>query len=199
MSKTEVTREIVKDLKMQNDGSTVIIESVPFASNTINYSNDDSVKRLATSAVHTADGLYDLIIKNCDIDNAEFSEGSHLEMYLSLAALACEIYMKSIIYNEGLHSNKQIKKHKLDILFNDLPYKHQATILSNIKDLGNNIGSIKSLFETLRYDFELISFSGEYLLVFDLMKELKTICHTYPKQQFGTIRSANGAVYLDKT
>lgn len=52
---------LVFDGQTHLDGGTLIIDEVNFLSQDVDYTDNDSVKMLATSAVHTADGFYDLV------------------------------------------------------------------------------------------------------------------------------------------
>ena len=81
------------------DGGTLVIDAVNFLPQDVDYTDSDSVKVLATSAVHTADGFYDLVKRNCNTSDPDISYDAHPEMYLALSSLACEIYMKAIIYH----------------------------------------------------------------------------------------------------
>lgn len=179
------------------DGGTLVIDNVNFLSKDVDYSDNDSVKMLATSAVHTADGFGDLVKRNCDITDPDISRGAHLEMYLALAGLACEIYMKAIIYHENLHGGKQARGHKLDDLFGQLPAAIQGVISSKISNIAATLPAIKDMFTTLRYDFEQNQIKGDYLIVFELMEELRTIAHTYPQKKPGAVKYANGILAFE--
>lgn len=176
------------------DSGTLVIDTVNFLPQNVDYTDNNSVKILASSATHTADGLCDLIKRNCKTDNPDLSREAHLEMYLALAALACEIYMKAIIYHENLHEGKQAKGHGLDDLFEKLPYVIQETLISKINDIKAILPTISDMFTTLRYDFEQNHIHGDYLVAFKLMEELRTIAHTYPPQTPGAVKYANGTL-----
>lgn len=188
---------IVIDGPAHVEGNTLVIDEVNFLSQNIAYADSDSVQRLATSAVHTADGFCDLVKQNCDTCNPDISYDKHLEMYLALSSLACEIYMKAIIYHENLHGGKQVRGHKLDELFNQLPISAQGIVSSKINNIMATLPTIKDMFTTLRYDFEQNQIQGDYLAVFDLMEELRTIAHTYPQKKSGAIKYANGTLAFE--
>lgn len=188
---------LVFDGQTHLDGGTLVIDEVDFLSQDVDYTDNDSVKMLATSAVHTADGFYDLVKENCNTSNPDISHGAHLEMYLALSGLACEIYMKAIIYHENLHAGKQARGHKLDDLFGQLPVAVQRTIDSKISNISTILPAIKDMFTTLRYDFEQNRIKGDYLAVFDLMEELKMIAHTYPQKKPGAVKYANGVLAFE--
>ena len=196
MGKNEYRRDGVKGFMTRQEGSRLIIEGAVFLSDNMNYSDDESVKYMATKAIHTADGLYDLVKMNCDTKKPDSAPESHLEMYLSLAALVCEIYMKSIIYNEDSHNGQQVKKHFLDELFGMLPSNIQLRIEEKIESIGLILPSIKKTFETLRYNFELNHVQGDYLILFEFMEILKEISHSYPLKEMGSISEANGVLHL---
>ena len=196
MGENEYRRDSVKGFLAHQEGNRLIIEGAVFLPDNMNYSDNESVKYMATRAIHTADGLYDLVKKNCDTKKPNSDPESHLEMYLSLAALVCEIYMKSIIYNENSHNGQQVKKHYLDELFGMLPGNIQLRIEEQIEGIGLILPPIKKTFETLRYDFELNHVQGDYLILFEFMEVLKEISHSYPMKETGSISGANGVLHL---
>ena len=59
------------------DGSTLVIDAVNFLPQEVDYTDNDSVKILATSAVHTADGFYDLVKRNCNTSRT----GTHIHHF----------------------------------------------------------------------------------------------------------------------
>jgi len=81
--------------------------------------------------------------------------------------------MKSIIYHESLHNGSKFREHKLDKLFETLPAAVQDTIKHRINNIKEILPEIKEMFSRLRYDFEPNHIQGDYLVVFDLMEELK--------------------------
>ena len=188
---------LVIDASSHLDGGTLVIDDENFLPHDVDYSDSDSVKMLATSAVHTADGFYDLIQQRCRTANLDISHDAHPEMYLALSGLACEIYMKAIIYHENLHGGKQARGHKLDDLFSKLPISVQDAVSKKIDDIVTTLPAIRDMFETLRYDFELNHIQGDYLIVFRFMEELRTIAHTYPQKKPGAIKFANGVVAFE--
>lgn len=179
------------------DGGTLVIDAVNFLPQDVDYTDNDSVKMLATSAVHTADGFYDLVKQNCNTSDPDISHDAHLEMYLALSGLACEIYMKAIIYHENLHGGKQARGHKLDELFTLLPVSVQGVVVSKINSITATLPAIKDMFTTLRYDFEQNHIRGDYLVVFRFMEELRTIAHTYPQKKAGAVKFANGTLAFE--
>ena len=190
-------KSLVIDGPAHVDGSTLVIDSVNFLPQEVDYTDNDSVKMLATSAVHTADGFCDLVKQNCNTSNPDISRDAHLEMYLALSGLACEIYMKAIIYYENLHDGKQARGHKLDELFSQLPILVQGAVSSKISNIATILPTVKDMFTTLRYDFEQNSIQGDYLVVFRFMEELRTIAHTYPQKKAGAVKYANGTLAFE--
>ena len=188
---------LVIDGPAHMDGSTLVIDSVNFLPQEVDYTDNDSVKMLATSAIHTADGFYDLVKQNCNTTDPDISHEAHLEMYLALSGLACEIYMKAIIYHENLHGGKQARGHKLDELFIQLPASVQGVVNSKIDNIATTLPAIKDMFTTLRYDFEQNRIQGNYLVVFGFMEELRTIAHTYPQKKAGAVKFANGTLAIE--
>lgn len=179
------------------DGSTLVFDTVNFLPQDVDYTDSNSMKILATSAVHTADGFYDLVKQNCNTSNPNISYDAHLEMYLAISGLACEIYMKAIIYHENLHGGKQARGHRLDDLFTQLPVTVQETINSKINNIVTILPTIKDMFTTLRYDFEQNHIRGDYLIVFRFMEELRVIAHTYPQKKIGAVKFANGTLAFE--
>ena len=188
---------LVIDGPAHMDGSTLVIDPVNFLPQEVDYTDNDSVRMLATSAVHTADGFYDLVKRNCSTSDPDVSHDAHLEMYLALSGLACEIYMKAIIYHEKLHGGKHTRGHKLDDLFTQLPVSVQGVISSKINNIATILPTIKDMFTTLRYDFEQNHIQGDYLVVFRFMEELRTIAHTYPQKKAGAVKYANGTLAIE--
>ncbi len=210
MSDNGYSRDFVKKTMAHMEGETLVIdgaahvedgvlvfEDTNFLPRNMDYDDDDSIKILATSAIHTADGFCDLVKRNCDLNNPNISSDAHLEMYLALSGLACEIYMKAIIYHENLHNGKPAKGHLLNELFDKLPNVTQGAIISKITNIKSILPSIGDMFTTLRYDFEQNHVQGEYLIVFKLMEELRTIAHTYPQKKPGAIKFANGVLAFE--
>lgn len=188
---------LVIDGQAHLDGDTLVIDTVNFLPQNVDYTDSDSVKMLATSAVHTADGFYDLVKESCNTSNPDISYDAHFEMYLALSGLACEIYMKAIIYHKNLHGGKQVRGHKLDDLFAQLPNSVQGLVSSKINNIVATLPAIKDMFTTLRYDFEQNHIQGDYLVVFRFMEELRAIAHTYPKKKSGAVKFANETLVIE--
>lgn len=179
------------------DGGTLVLDTGNFLPQDVDYSDSNSVKRLATSAVHTTDGFYGLVKQCCNTLDLDISSDSHPEMYLALSGLACEIYMKAIIYFKNPHCGKQVRGHELDTLFSKLPTSVQRGISSRIANIATTLIAIKDMFSILRYDFEQNRITGDYLVVFRFMEELHTIAHTYPQMTSGAVKFANGTLAIE--
>lgn len=187
----------IKKFDIEQEGGTLHIKGVYPLPEKINYSDNDSVAFMATKAVKTADGFYSLIKNNCNTSSPNISSSERLEMYLALSGLACEIYMKSIIYYENRHGGKQCRGHKLNELFELIPDAYKTSIRNKLPELEKSLPAIGSVFEDLRYDYELNHIEGNYLLLFDLMEELKIISDSYPKKTVGEMRFANGVLAFE--
>ena len=194
MSGNEYRRDFLRHICVQSEGTTLHINDAEFFPSEMDYTDVERLEILATKAVHTANGFAELVSSNCNIQKPDISPDGHLEMYLSIAALACEIYMKSIIYNEKLNDGKMVRGHHLDKLFEKLPSVLQMELKFKCPDVEKVLYDVRDVFEKLRYDFEQFSIYGNYLVVFQLMNELKTISNKYPKRETGSISYANGAL-----
>lgn len=198
MESKEFSRHLVKEFDVeQDDKGSITINGIDPLPETINYSDEESVKIIASKAFRTADGFYELIKKNYNTSELDISSNARLEMYLALSGLACEIYMKGIIYFENKHGNAKYMGHKLSELFNNLPEVHKKHLRNAINDIDNTLPTIENVFMALRYDYELSIIEGNYLVLFDLMEELKTISSTYPKIKVGEMRFANGTLSIE--
>lgn len=196
MSDKEFRYDAVVGFDIEQHGDTLYIKGANFLSKDIDYTDEKSMKRLATKANSTADGLYDLITKNCNIIKPSLSPKSHLEMYLSLAGLACEIYLKSLIYYEFKNDGAIIRQHNFEKLFRRLSQDKQQVIRNAIANIDELLPRLSILFPCLRYDYECNHIQGEYLAIFDFMNELKSISNQNPPVLTGAIRCANGELML---
>ena len=157
---------LVIDGSAHLEGETQVIDTGNFLPQDVDYSDSNGVKRLATSAVHTADGFYGLVKQCYNTLDLAISSDSHSEMYLAPLGLACEIYVKAIIYFENPHCGKQVRGHELDTLFSKLPTSVQRGISSRIANIATTLTAIKDTFSILRFDFEQNRIAGNNLVVF---------------------------------
>ncbi len=191
MGEKEFRHDSVIGYDVERNGNSLHIKSVYSTPREVDYSNENELKRLATKANNTANGLYELIIKNCNIENPDIAVEAHLEMYLSLAGLTCEIYLKSLIYYDCLNEGKQIRDHDLGRLFSKISSDKKAIIRSRINNIDELFPDLSKLFPKIRYDYEYNHIRGEYLAVFDFMNELKVLSNSNPAVSTGAMRYAN--------
>ena len=197
MDSREFSKHLIREYDIEMKDGTLHINDAHPLPEEIDYTDDDSVDILATKAFFTADGFYHLIKNNCNVTEPSISSNARLEMYLALSGLACEIYMKCIIYYEKQHGGKQCRGHKLNELFPLLPENYKKTIKQRIKGIETVLPEVGDAFESLRYDYELNHIQGTYLLLFDLMEELHVICGGFPKRIIGEMRYANGTLAFE--
>lgn len=197
MISKEFSKHQIKEFEIERKGSGLYIKGAHPLPEEIDYNDDDSVKTMASKAAKTADGFYSLIKNNCNTENPSVSSNARLEMYLALAGLVCEIYMKSIIYFENRHGCKQCRGHKLNELFALMPDSHKNELIHGINGIESILPDIGNAFESLRYDYELNHIQGNYLLLFDLMEVLHSICDRYPKRTVGEMRYVNEALAFE--
>ncbi len=197
MESKEFSKHLIKSFDVERKGKSLNIKGAEPLPQEIDYNNDESVKIMATKAIKTADGLYSLIKNNCDTSNPGISSDDRLEMYLALTGLACEIYMKSIIYFENRHDGNKCRGHKLNDLFELMPDAHKDAIKERIKNIEIILPTVGDVFKALRYDYELNHIQGDYLILFDLMDELKIISDGYPRMTVGEIRYANEGLSIE--
>ncbi len=196
MVSKEFNRQLIEEYDIEVKGSTLHINDAHPFPEKIEYNDDDSMNIMATKAFETAEGFYHLIKNNCNISEPSILSDARLDMYLALSGLACEIYMKGIIYYEKKHGGKQCRGHKLNDLFLLLPDAYKDEIKQKIEEIEEILPNVGDVFESLRYDYELNRIQGDYLLIFDLMELLHTICDRFLKRAVGEVRYANGTLFL---
>ncbi len=197
MKTNEFKKDLVKDAEINVVNASISFEKITFYPKEADFSDNEFVKIIASNAVNTANGYYDLIKKNFSANKADLSPEAHIEMYLALAGLTCEIYLKSIIYNEFKHNGKKYIEHNLKNLFDKLPDIHKSRITNKIPNILEDLQTVSKVFEELRYDFELNHIDGNYFVLFDLMEELSVISNNYPKQSVSSLRYANGVLRIE--
>ncbi len=200
MESNEFSRHLIKDgySECNSDGVLLLKDKSPLPQK-VDYSDRAVVELLANKAFYTAEGLFSLIENNCNISDPGASPTQHLELYLALAALTCEIYIKGIVYLENRHNGKQCFGHDLNTLFKLLPEKHIEALRKRIGYIETVLPSVGEAFKKLRYDYELNNIHGEYLILFALMKELKAISENYPKQTINEIRVVGEEFYAPQS
>ena len=197
MKSNEFKKDLVKDAEINVVNASISFKKINFYPKEADFSDNEFVKIIASNAVNTANGYYDLIKKNFSANKADLSPEAHIEMYLALAGLTCEIYLKSIIYNEFKHNGKKYFEHNLKNLFDKLPDIHKSRITNKIPNILEDLQTVSKVFEELRYDFELNHIDGNYFVLFDLMEELSAISNNYPKQSVSSLRYANGVLRIE--
>lgn len=196
MGYKEFSHDSVVGYDVKQEGDTLYIMGAEDLEEDIDFSDETALKRLATRATHTANGLFELIVGNCNIDQPDIAPDAHLEIFLSLAGLACEIYLKSLIYYDCKNGGKMIHSHDLQDLFRCISQEKQENVREKIDDIDKFLPELSKLFPCLRYDYEYNHIRGEYLVIFDLMKVLKELSNSNPAIETGSIRSANGILML---
>lgn len=176
-------------------GGQTLTLSPAFSSPEVNYNDEENVKVAAAQALKTANALYSLVHEKCDTSKSA-SETDNIELFISLSALACEIYMKARLYDQGRNNGKKITGHKLHDLLQNLSDEDIATIIQKIPNIEIRIHGIENAFVDLRYVFELNAFEEEYLLIFDLMEVLHDICAEMKPCNMHILRQAEGTVVI---
>ena len=173
-------------------GNTVSLTSA-FSGERVDFSDPENIRIAAQNAIRTADGFSDLVSNNINPD--DLSKISHVEMYLALSCLACEIYMKSIIYYEMKDDFKQIRGHKLTDLFTMMPTSKRDQLSAKYTELSELLTEVSDYFEKYRYDFELNAYNAN-LFPIQFMKDLKVISHTYPTKPRAEVIYSGGSLTI---
>ncbi len=177
-------------------GTTITIKN-SFESPKVDFSNEQNVKVMATYAIKTADGLYSLVHEKCNTERPLSNENTNIAMYISLGALASEIYLKALLYYQNRHNGARINKHKLDVLLKMLSFDEYTRIAKQVPELDERISSVSDAFVELRYVFEINAFSKEYLLIFDLMNVLHDICAELKPYKTAVLEYGSGIVRIE--
>lgn len=158
---------------------------LPDKAHKINFSALGEAKGLAFGARSAADGYYGLIKNNFDLNEVELSAEKRFEMAIALAGLACEIYIKSLLYFE--QSNEvveQVRGHNLVDLFQQLSDRRKSEIERKTSDrydfeepFIDKLDKIKDVFEVYRYHYELSCFSVPARFLSSLLSVLHDVCH----------------------
>lgn len=117
------------------------------------------------------------IVANLIWENCELFRKTSCAMVTN-AALACELYMKSII---ALSSKKQERGHELNKLFNKIKSKDiKDQIQSNLPysqdDFLNSLNDVSEAFLVVRYSNESKGMTIETEFIIRFMNSLKKIC-----------------------
>lgn len=162
--------------------NNVIHLSVP-SRPTLKKINDNDLEDISYSAKEVADGYYELIPDNYDWFKIDIGAKSKFEMYLAIAGLACEIYLKAILYRcNGIKASSR-KKHDLKELFilldgcrHDLAERIISDVCKNDNtDFYEELDRSKDIFNEFRYSYELNGYTIHVLFVITFMNSLKEI------------------------
>lgn len=110
--------------------------------------------------------------KKCNEPKIECVGWSHhlLIPIVTNMAFACELFLKAILKR----NNKEIKTHKLMVLFEELPEDIKRKIVNseNEKDFRIKLDNVSDLFAEFRYIFERYPCSIEYKFLCDFSEKL---------------------------
>lgn len=198
MYEKNLKREVVGKITEEpnNAGGITLIIGGGFSSPKAKYDDEKNVKMIAAQALKTANALYSLVHEKYDMSKSA-AENDNIELLISLAALACEIYMKARLYDQDRNNGKRISGHKLRELMHELSNEDVATITQQIPNIETRICAIENAFVDLRYVFELNAFDKEYLLIFDLMESLHDICTEIEPCDMHVLRMNSGTICID--
>ena len=173
-------------------GVTLIVEGA-FPSNAVDWSNYDNVKIAASRALDIADELYEMIQRDCNLDDPVFGN-KNVAVYIAMSAFSCELYLKGMIYLENGHQGRQIRIHSLYKL---LELLSQHSHLDNrLTELMGRASEIDMAFNEMRYVFEFNAFNKDYLLVFDLLEELRVRSLGYQRHSAPRLQYSGGKVVI---
>ncbi len=154
-------------------------------------SPDVHTKNYPGLALTSAEGFFDLIANNCDLQTLEPIHGNR-ETVISLAAFTCELYLKSILMKEQGLSPKELKEkygHDLKTLSSALSAESKHSLVKSIDgitteiDLESKIGTVKKVFMDYRYDYELPSGTElPYAFLIELLMRLRDLAHRLIKE-----------------
>jgi len=114
---------------------------------------------MALSTLESANEFFVIYLisnhKNFFVDNLKISCGTSS---MAIAAFACELYLKSLIYYNS-EDSKLNKNHELYKLYKMLPTEYinelnKNVILFNVPNMDAGFKEINKLFEKCRYFFE---------------------------------------------
>lgn len=185
----------IKEEQNAAGGTTVKLDGA-FKSADVDYNDINNVRVMATYAIKTANGIADLICEKIDMSNP-LSQNDNLELYIALAALAAEIYMKAMIYYDNKHNGKCIKMHNLFNLYKKLPKTSRESLEKEVPEIPMYLDSISKAFEEMRYAFELNSFNKDYLFVFKLLEALKEHTQQYDMYELPLLKYAGGTLLVE--
>ena len=147
-------------------------------------------RAIAGRARDRAEYYYKFVIDHCNVDNPDFSSSGFLEVYVTWASFACEVFFKSILFNieaeeffkEDSQGKKRIQKHNLWKLYEDLKKAdrvygtdYSSRISDRFENFEKQLKETSDYFIKFRYDFEMSIETINYTFVFALMKNLHSV------------------------
>ena len=175
------------------------------------FKGPDVYRAIAGRAKFRADDYYDFIVSHCNIDQPDFRSDGHLEIYVSLAAFVCEVYLKSLIFNANAETlflkypdgKKRLIDHSLFDLCKKLESlnadgcKYVDLIANGTSDFIGKLKSISNYYNHYRYDFELDEEVIEYTFVFSLMEKLRAVTDEVDYiKSMEIVQKADGSILL---
>lgn len=198
MRKKEYMRAAIGQTEYEdNEHGTTVILSRAYESQEVDFSDRENVLDMVAYAIETANGIHELVNEKRNVNCIISEDGANTELFIALSALACEIYMKSLIYYSGKNYGKKIIEHRLGELFNILDESVQIKISNEVGIAKEEFDEIGKTFIELRYIFELNYIDKDYLVVFDFMEKLKDICSKLPVEKKPVLRATSSTARID--
>ena len=154
------------------------------------FEGADQYRAIAGRAKDRADYYFRYVTEHFDIDNPDLSSSGNLEIFVTWAAFACEVYLKSILYEldaeecdkECPDGRKRFRGHCLSEIYGKLVKSDEEhgsdysfQISSGIQRFEEQLNAVSTYFEYYRYDFEKDKETLNYAFVFKLMEKLHSI------------------------
>lgn len=144
----------------------------------IKLENREDYQRMAKSTYEFALGYYAILHKCSPLFNKYFSQ------VCSIASFSCELFLKSILYNNLICCRNE---HDLLKLYNKLPEnsknyikehhpKSNLNIDLEIDSFENNLKEIGKSYDVFRYSYEKEGYACNSLFLIELLMTLKNYC-----------------------
>lgn len=185
----------VRETPNKAGGNTLTLYPA-FATDKVQWNDAKNVIIAASKALAMADDFHDLVQENCNFEDPIISNRS-IEIYIAIAAFACELYLKSLIYLDGRHGGKEIRCHDLCKLIDSLPSEIRKSLYALNQSFENGLAPLAESFTEMRYAFEFNAFNKEYLLIFDLMNALQSISESCERTSLPTLRYSGAKVVVE--
>ena len=139
---------------------------------------EEDYQKMAKSTYDFALGYFD-IFKNClSLLDKYFSQ------VCSIASFSCELFLKSILYNNSICCQNE---HDLLKLYNQLPensknyieaHHPKSNLNINLENdsFKNNLKEIGKSYDVFRYSFEKVGFACNFVFLFELLVTLENYC-----------------------